>query len=297
MQRITRGKTRGYTRGRGRAILDGMRVVALLVVVFASSLARADLKADVEKLVRANIKAVAADKFDAFDRTLTGGRVLVLPDGKSTIDKGLVADIYGPKAKRVTHEIESLHIIADAAKKLAWFHGSIAATFVVDKKRIQLPMRISGIAADEGAPVGWKIQALMYARTMPDKELATHAAAATRASAKTSGDATLAKLVAAWFDGGSIASDRSKNVAVVVNGTSSVEIGDGAFAVKLVKAWEALKPWATSVEATVFAGGEIAFVRAELMVPVDKQAAKIVLGAILARENTAWRWVSLNLTP
>jgi len=273
------------------------RVVALMVVLCASSFARADLKSDVEQLVKTNIKAVAADKFRDFDRTVTGGRVLVLPDGKSAIDKSLVADIYGPKAKKVTHKIESLHVVADAAKKLAWFHGSIAATFVVDKKRVQLPMRISGIAADEGAPVGWKIQALMYARTMPDKELATHAGEATRASAKTSGDATLAKLVAAWFDGGSIANDRSKNVAVVVNGTSSVEIGDGAFAVKLVKAWEALKLWATSVEATVFAGGEIAFVRAELMIPIDQQAAKVVLGAILAKENNAWRWVSLNLTP
>ena len=274
------------------------RLLAVLVVLFAASAARADLKADVEKLVHTNIRAVAADRFEDFDRTVTGGRVLVLPSGKSTVEAGLVADIYGPKAKKVAHKVESLHVVVDAAKKLAWFHGAIVATFVVDKKKVQTPMRVSGIAADEGSPVGWKIQALMYARTMPDRELYAKAAAASRGAAKPAGETAVAKLVGSWFvEGGSIANDRSKNVAVFVSGTGPVEIGNGAFAVKLVKAWEDLKMWATAVEATVFANSEIAFVRADVMIPVDQQASKLVLGAIMVKENAVWRWVSLSFTP
>lgn len=275
-----------------------MRWAAIWIVVCGASVASADVKTDVEKLVTTNIKAVAADRFADFDRTVSGGRVLVLPDGRSAIEKSLVADIYGPHAKKVTHEIETLHVVADAAKKLAWFHGTIAATYVVDKRKVRQPMRVSGIVVDEGAPVGWKIEALMYARTMPDKDVAAHAGEATHGAAKTTGDGALAKLVAAWFaEGGSIANDRSKNVAVAVNGTNAVEIGNGAFAVKLVKAWDALKLWATTVEATAFAGGEIAFVRADVMMPVEQKAAKLVLGVILAKENGAWRWVSLSFTP
>lgn len=274
------------------------RLVAFLVLVLATPVARADLKADVEKLVRTNLRAVAADKFEDFDRTVTGGRVLVLPSGENAIEAGLVADIYGPRAKKVAHEVENLHVVVDAAKKLAWFHGALVATFVIDRKKVRLPMRISGIAADEGSPVGWKIQALMYARTMPDRELYAKASAATRGAAKPAGDAALAKLVGAWFaEGGSIANDRSKNVAVFVSGTGSVEIGNGAFAVKLVNAWEDLKMWATAVEATLFAKSEIAFVRADVMIPVDEQASKLVLGAIMVKENGVWRWVSLSFTP
>jgi hypothetical protein len=272
------------------------RLVAVLLML-VGGVAHADLKGDVAKLVHANIKAVAADKLADFDRTISGGRVLVLPDGGSAIEKGLVADIYGPGAKKVAHKVENLHIVVDAAKGMAWFHGAIAATFVVDKKKVSRPMRISGIAADEGEPVGWKIEALMYARSMPDKELFAHAAEATRAAPKTSGEPTATKIVAGWFDGAAISDARSKNVAVAVNGTGAVEIGTGAFAVKLVKAWESLKLWATAVEATLFANNELAFVRADVMMPVDKQAVKVVLGVILAKENNTWRWVSLSFTP
>ena len=272
------------------------RLVAVLLVL-VGGVAHADLKGDVDKLVRTNVKAVAADKQADFDRTISGGRVLILPNGQSAIEKGLVADIYGAGAKRVTHKVENLHVVVDAAKGMAWFHGAIAATFVVDKKKVSLPMRISGIAADEGEPVGWKIQALMYARSMPDKELFTHAVEATRGAPKTTGESTATKVVAAWFDGGSISDARSKNVAVAVNGTGAVEIGTGAFAVKLVKAWESLKLWATAVEATLFANNELAFVRADVMLPVDKQAVKVVLGVILAKENNTWRWVAISFTP
>ena len=273
------------------------RLVAFLLVL-VGGVAHADLKADVDKLVRANIKAVAANKTADFDRTISGGRVLVLPNGQSAIENGLVADIYGPGAKKVVHKVESLHLVVDAAKKLAWFHGAIAATFVVDKKQVTQQMRISGIAADEGDPVGWKIEALMYARAMSDKELFAHAAAATRGVPRTAGESTATKVVAGWFtEGGSISDARSKNVAVAVNGTSAVELGTGAFAVKLVKAWESLKLWATNVEATLFANNELAFVRADVMLPVDKQAVKVVAGVILAKENNAWRWVSINFTP
>ena len=273
------------------------RLVAVLVVVATGAVAHADLKADVEKLVRANVQAVAADKFDAFDKTVSGGRVLVMPNGAATVEHTLVADIYGPKAKKVVHKVESLHVVVDAAKGMAWFHGAIAATFTIDKKKVTQPMRISGIAADEGEPVGWKIQALMYARTMPDRELQTRAVEATRGKPKTTGESTATNLVAKWFDGGAMSDDRSKNVAVEVNGTGAVEIGSGAFAVKLVKAWENLKLWATGVEATLFANNELAFVRADVMMPAGKQAVKLVLGVILAKENNAWRWVSLSLTP
>jgi len=274
------------------------RAVVVLVVLWATQVARADVKTDVEKLVHANLRSIAADKFDDFDRTVTGGRVLVLPNGKTSIEGKLVADIYGPKTKKLVHKVDSLHVVVDAAKKLAWFHGSFVATYVVDKQKIKLPMRISGIAADEGAPMGWKIQALMFARTMPDKELATHAAEATRGAAKTSGDAAIAKLVSAWFaEGGSISNDRSKNVAVEVNGTGAAEIGNGAFALRLVKLWEGSKLWATTVEATPFVNDEIAFVRAEVMMPVDKQAAKLVLGVVMVKENNVWRWVTLSFSP
>jgi hypothetical protein len=277
-----------------------MRVAALSIVVVVASgvVAHADLKGDVEKLVHTNLKAVAAGKFDDFDRTVSGGRVLVLPNGKTSIEGGLVADVYGAGAKKVAHKIEKLHVVVDASKNMAWFHGAFTATFTgADKKKVTQSMRISGIAADEGEPVGWKIQALMYSRTMLDRDLHAHAAAATRGKATTTGEAAIAKLVAAWFDGGSIANDRSKNVAVAVNGTSPIEIGNGAFAVQLVKAWEGMKMWASTAEATVFAHDEIAFVRAEVMTPVKEQACKLVLGVILMKENNVWRWVSLSFTP
>ena len=220
--------------------------------------------------------------------------VLATEQGRRGVMVTLVADIYGAKAKKVTHKVETLHVVVDAAKGMAWFHGAIVATFTVDKKKVTQPMRISGIAADED---GWKIHALMYARTMPDRELQALAVEATRGKPKATGESTATNLVAKWFDGGAMSDDRSKNVAVEVNGTGAVEIGSGAFAVKLVKAWENLKLWATAVEATLFANNELAFVRADVMMPVDKQAVKLVLGVILAKENNAWRWVSLSLTP
>jgi len=273
-------------------------VVLWVVLCATAQIAVADLKADVEKLVQSNLKAVAADKLDAFDRTLAAARVLVLPNGKASVDGKLAADFYGSKAKKVAHKVDSLHVVVDAAKKLAWFHGAYTATFIVDKKKVALPMRISGVAIDEGEPLGWKIHALMYARTMPDKDLATHVVEATRGTATTAGDAPVAKLVAAWFaEGGSISNDRSKNVAVEVNGTGAQEIGNGAFAVRLVKLWESSKLWATATEATVFANSEIAFVRADVMLPVDKQAAKLVLGVVLVKENNVWRWVSMSFSP
>ncbi len=274
-----------------------MRLAAFVIVACASSVAHADLKADVEKLVAANVKATTTDKRADFDRTVTAARVLVLPTGKTAIDNGLVADIYGAKAKKVAAKLENLHVVVDADKKLAWFHAGIAASLVVDGKKTELPMRIAGIAADEGEPLGWKIQAVMYSRTMQDRELSARGIAATRAAAQVAGDAPTAKLVAAWFDGGKMLDDRSKNVAVSVNGTSPLEIGSGAYAVNLVKAWDALKMWATTVESTVFAGGEIAFVRAGVLVPVKEQASAVTLGAILVKENKVWRWVALSLTP
>jgi predicted nucleotidyltransferase len=290
--------------------------VAVCLVVLCASLARADLKTDVDKLVRASLKAAAADKLDDFEKTTAAARVLVLPNGKTSLDGKLAGELYGASAKKIAHKVEALHIVGDTDKKLAWFHGTFTATFVVDKKKQTMPMRVSGIAADEGEPLGWKIQALMIARTMPDKELATHAIEAARGAPKTTGESTATKIIAAWFaDGGSIAKDRSKNVAVEVNGTGAAEIGNGAFAVKLVQLWEAAKMWATDVEATLFANNEIAFVRAEVMLPYksaerrtrssaegdaqvnDNLAAKLVLGVVLVKENNTWRWVTMSFSP
>lgn len=271
--------------------------VAVCLVVLCAGVARADLKTDVDTLVRASIKAAAADKLADFEKTTAAARVLVLPNGKTSLDGKLVTELYGANAKKVAHKIDALHVVGDLDKKLAWFHGSFTATFVVDKKPQTLPMRVSGIAVDEGEPLGWKIQALMIARTMPDKELATHAIEAARAPAKITGEGTVTKLVAGWFDGGSIAKDRSKNVAVEVNGTGAAELGNGAFALKLVQLWEAAKMWATEVEATSFANNEIAFVRVNVMLPVDKLAAKLVLGVVLVKENNTWRWVTMSFSP
>jgi hypothetical protein len=272
--------------------------VAVLAVLLCASVAHADLKTDVDKLVRASLKAAAADNVDDFDKTTAAARVLVLPSGKGALDGKLVPELYGANVKKLAHKVAALHIVGDADKKLAWFHGAFTATFVVDKRKQTVPMRVSGIAVDEGEPLGWKIQALMIARTMPYNELASRAIEAARGVPRTTGESTVTKIIAAWFaDGGSIAKDRSKNVAVEVNGTGATEIGNGAFAVKLVGLWEAAKMWATDVEATRFANNEIAFVRADVMLPVDKLAAKLVLGVILVKENNVWRWVTMSFSP
>jgi hypothetical protein len=274
--------------------------VAVCLVVLCASVAQADLKTEIDKLVRASLKAAAADKLDDFEKTTAAARVLVVPSGKRALDGKLVSELYGANVKKVAHKVDALHIVGDADKKVAWFHGAFTATFVVDKKPQTVPMRISGIAADEGEPLGWKIQALMIARTLPDKELAARTIEAARSAPKTTGESTATKLVAAWFaDGGSIAKDRSKNVAVEVNGIGAAEIGTGAFALKLVQLWEAAKLWATEVEATPFANNEIAFVRADVMLPQvnDTRAAKLVLGVVLVKENNTWRWVTMSFSP
>jgi hypothetical protein len=169
-------------------------LVAILVVVLAGRVAHADLKGDVEKLVHANIKAVAADKFDAFDRTVSGGRVLVLPSGKSAVEsKSLVADIYGPGAKKVAHKVESLHVVVDAAKKMARFHGAIAAIRRRQANRAADANR--GIAADERAgrleDPGPDVRAKM----------ATRSCSRTHRSNPRGEDfgVSAAKLVAGWF--------------------------------------------------------------------------------------------------
>lgn len=274
------------------------RVVVLLVLLCASG-AHADIKADVEKLVQACVKAAAIDRSDDFEKTTAAARVIVLPNGKSSLDGKLASELYGTGAKKVTHKIDGLHVVVDAAKKLAWFHGAYTATFLgTDRKKHALPMRISGIVVDEGEPLGWKIQAVMFARTISEDELATRGIEAVRGAPKITGESSATKAVAAWFgEGGSIAGGRSKNVAIDVNGTSAAEIGNGPGALKLVGSWEAANMWATSIEATVYADNEIAFVRADMMLPAGKLAARLVLGIVLVKENTVWRWVTMSFSP
>lgn len=196
------------------------------------------------------------------------------------------------------HKLDKLTVVVDEAKRVGWFHGQVSSTIQIRKARLKKPMRVTGVVVGErnGTDLEWKIQAMMYARTIPDAELYSRAQKFDGRAPKLDGDAALAKQVAAWFADGSIAADRSKNVATIVNGTAPKELGTGAGAVKLVTAWDKLDLRAGTIRATTW-NDAIAFVDADVFLIRKDRGAMMVLGTVLVKEGDAWRWVSLSFTP
>lgn len=272
-------------------------IVAALTVRVAA--AHADAKSDVEALVKANLAAIAKNSQTAFDTTLRRDAYVYMP--ALTDAHTLLEQFYGIHAYGAKHKNLKLVVVADAAKKIAWFHAQWDATYVYammnpdgSTPRGKDRMRAVGVVLDDGK--GWKIGGVMYGYGFPNKYLydKTDPDAVKPTEIEMHGDAKTGAIVARWFDGqGAIAIDRAQG-PVVVNGTGEAEYGTGSVATTMVKAWDRLKLYGLAIKTTRFGAFPIAMVKADVGLPVKAGGAtKLRLAGVLVQERGAWKWTSL----
>ena len=272
-------------------------VLALLAALAGS--AGADASAEVRALLGKYVSALAEDNPERASKLQTDDAVVVSVEGGAGTSPETYRQIFGADAGEGKLQLADAKVVADASKHVAWFHGAITASYVMElmnehgpnRTRDTAQLRISGIAVDDH---GWKIAAVMLADAVPDKGLYSVLDHESTRPAALDGQADSAgAAVARWLYEGTLAEHRGK--VAIANGTAPAERGDG---VALAKAWDKLKMWSKPITSRTFGGGAYAIVFAQVFLPVKGQGtARMVLGAVLAKEGDDWRWVSLNFSP
>jgi hypothetical protein len=272
---------------------------AALLLVATTAVAHADAKKDVEALVRAEAQVID-DKATAAPRA--SGAITVYPIHMS---QNMRMNFYGGFADKIAHKVDKVVIgVVDA--KSAWFHAIVIGTYewtpcdgmgenCKKTTKERATWRLSGVAVDDQ---GWKLAAVMWSRAISDAELFKLSEQGGELGGVRGGQIDAHRVVAAWFGGGSIAKDISSSAQAIANGTAPAEIGQGAAAGKLAKAWDGLKM--TEGDFSAKQWGSIAFVHGDVMLPVKKKVGDVVdmkLGAVLVLENGNWRWVAINFAP
>jgi len=153
-------------------------------------------------------------------------------------------------------------------------------------------LRASGILVRE--KTHWKLVALALSRQLPDTKLFKGATRSPAAATPSLDGTTAATAATAWFTKGGLA--RAKASTAVASGTAPGEYATGAAVTPLVAAWDKIGLRPDSIEATAFADGAIALIRAVVPLPVKNKTAPMTLYAIAIRDGKAWRWVSLQFT-
>jgi hypothetical protein len=272
--------------------------VAIIVLCATAAIAHADAKKEVESLVRTEATTILdpdaahAPRIDAVE---------IYP---TTMMGNMRMGMYGGFADNIVHAVDKLTVVVIG--KVAWFHAVVVGSYQLahcnatgdDCKKPtkeKLTWRLSGVARDEK---GWKLAAVMWSKAISDAELFKGAVS----DANIGGDAgeppDPQKIVKAWFNGGSIAKDISSSAMATANGTAPGEIGQGAAAGKLAKAWDELKMLEMGFSTKRW--DTVAFVSGHVALPVKKKKGQNVimkLGVVLVQENGNWRWVSINFSP
>jgi hypothetical protein len=171
----------------------------------------------------------------------------------------------------------------------------------MDVQEVHARERVAGLALRTGDT--WRLAGLLYARTMPDKELMDPANLSTAADAipiptQIVGDAAVGREVRGWFATG-LAKTAAPGVALLASGTQASELATTtAASLKLAAAWDALKLMPDQIHASLFGDGKLAFVTATIYLPrkTGPGAVRMSVAIVATRTATGWRWVSLQFS-
>jgi hypothetical protein len=273
--------------------------VLVLLAAFAGS-AGADANADVRALLGKYVHALAEMRPDAANQLQTSDAVIVSVEGGAGSDAETYRAIYGADAGEAKMQLAEAKVVVD--KHVAWFHCVVNTSWVMElydekgpnRRRDTGQLRISGIAIDDH---GWKIAAAMVADVVPDKSLYKVLDHDSTRPAAIDGQADSAGgAVARWLYEGTLAAHQARTA--IANGTAPAERGENTAAANLAKGWDKLKMWSTPITSKTFGGGAYAIVFEHVFLPVKGQGtARMVLGAVLAKQGDDWRWVTLSFSP
>lgn len=170
-------------------------------------------------------------------------RTAVATVGASLLTDGAVIDVYGIDESadlvavgalrsqgaggKITRKLDphGVTAIVDDVAGAAWFVAPYALDIVdtpMDVQEVHARERVAGLALRTGDT--WRLAGLLYARTMPDKELIDPANLSTAADAipttvEIAGDAAVGREVRGWFATG-LAKAAAPDVALLASGTS-----------------------------------------------------------------------------
>lgn len=288
------------------AIVGAMR--SLLLVCVLCGVAVADSRSDIAALVDKHLHAytdelglMVEDNRAALDETLdpkdamTPGFQPMEPPGYRIWGDAPLGE--HPRMVALTHSVKAMRIVVDSVNRTAYFTGDIEASWTTpapESKGQLTAVRAIGIAVRRGKL--WKLVAVDYGRTLPDKDLFKLAdPKLVRADPKER--EPVRALVAAWFDAKvpvPIERDRAPLATALARGTSAAESASGAAADKLVKQWDAIKmfrrgpvngaQWADTYYATC-----------GVAIPTKAGAVPMVMRAIFVKDKDGnWKWVSLD---
>jgi hypothetical protein len=271
-----------------------------VVALLCSSAAAEPAKTAVDKLVRTAVATVHASLLA--DRAVIN--VYGVDESGDLVAVGALRS-YGAGGK-ITRKLDprGVTVIADDAAGTAWFVAPYALDIVdtpMDVQEIHARERVAGLALRTGNT--WRLAGLLYARTMPDKELMdpTNLSTATDAipsPAQIVGDAAVGGEVRGWFTAG-LAKAAAPGVALLASGTQASELATTTVeSLKLAAAWDALKLVPDQIHASVFGDGKLAFVTATIYLPrkTGPGAVRMSVAIVATRTATGWRWVSLQFS-
>jgi hypothetical protein len=274
---------------------------AFAILCAAAATAHADAKKDVDALVRAEVQA-ALDNYESQPPRTDD----FFNWGGSHRSSTPLVNMYGHFASNITHKVEKIVVVVEPELHAAWFHAIVDGSYdwtpcdangekCEKSTKRHTTWRLSGVARDDH---GWKLRAQTWSETISDAELFKRADTRKPPELYVADDEA-ARVVASWFDGtGSIAKDMSSRADVIANGTAPAEIGQGAAAGKLAKAWDALGLRAQSILGKH--SGSIAVVFGWIRLDDKKRkdyTAVMGLLAVLVQEKGAWKWVQINFSP
>jgi hypothetical protein len=276
-----------------------VRSVAV-VALLCSSAAAEPAKTAVDKLVRTAIATVGASLFA--DHVVID--IYGMDESEDLVAVGALRT-HGAGGK-ITRKLDphGVAVVADEAAGAAWFVAPYAVDIVdtpMDVQEVHTRERVAGLALRIGDT--WRLAGLLYARTMPDKELMDPANLSTAADAiptvaEIVGDAAVGREVRGWFATG-LAKAAAPDVVLLASGTQSSELATTtAASLKLAAAWDALKLVPDRIHASLFGDGKLAFVTAAIYLPrkTGPGAVRMSVAIVATRTTTGWRWVSLQFS-
>ena len=276
-----------------------MRSLAVIALLYSSAAAE-PARTTVDKLVRTAVATV--------DAKLLADHAVINIYGSDESDLVAVSAIrtHGSGGK-ITRKIDprGVTIIADEAAGAAWFVAPYTLDIVdppMDVSEVHSKERVAGLVLRTGGT--WRIAGLLYARTMPDKELMDPANLSTAtdampAAAQLGGDDdAVGREIRGWFATG-LAKAAAPGIEVLAAGTQASELATtSAASLKLAATWDALKLVPGRLHASLFGDGKLAFVTTTVYLPRKTGPGAVRMGlAIVAIKTTAgWRWVSLQFS-
>jgi hypothetical protein len=291
-----------------------MRLAPLALAALVPALAFASDKTSpvaIEKLLAANVTAIAAVEAD--DKLgFAKDAFVVLPGDSGTeaatrsFSDRYTGHSHFPKATQ-THKLRKAPSIALVGDKgVAYFQGIFDATLNQEYGgRMKLVDRIGGVAVRDGTT--WQLAGVMYTNHASTDDsiiaFATRDVKLPEGEPAIAGDATLGALVREWFKTGFASHAATKGLRIA-SGTAPNEFQTNAGAIRLAKIWDRLGLAVSSIEIRTLAGGAIAFGKATVVWPKQRNVRKespflvpLTLGIVLVPEGDSWRWVSMQYSP